>query len=120
MTSVAAALYEFWHGFGLPVYVEDMVPDHAQLPYITYSISNPEWRSATSITARVWYRSESIIPLAEKCDEIRDAIGEGISIPVDGGCIWIFQDTNFMQIQPFEGDNTLKCAYLNMVLQTYI
>ena len=126
MTDVATALYQFWSGFGLPAYVEGYIPDSADgngapitLPYITYQLSAPEWRSNAFYYARVWYRSTSYSGITAKIKEISDRIGEGISIPIDGGMLILYKSDNFCQFQPFEDDSTIKMAYLSMQLNVY-
>ena len=47
MTSIAKALYAFYSGFGLPAYPEDGVPSDAALPYITYTIVQPDFICGT-------------------------------------------------------------------------
>ena len=117
MTNTAIALYQFFSGFGLPAYVEFSPPDDAQLPYITYQLVEPDWDDAATFFARVWYKSTSYIQINAKVDEIRAAIGEGISIPTEGGAVYLSRGTPFVQYMPMEGDDTLKVAYINLNLQ---
>ena len=56
MYRTAAALKTFFSGFGLPAYAADSVPDDVELPYITYSMSVPEWNQKASLFAQVWDR----------------------------------------------------------------
>lgn len=122
MTQTIDALGRFFGGFGLPVYPEDSVPEvdaagnKVKPPYITVQIVEPAWRDSTPFYARVWYRSENSRGIAKKVDEIKAAIGEGVSVETDSGSIWIFQGAPFAQFQPMAGDTTLKCAYLNMIM----
>lgn len=124
MIQTIEALGSFFGGFGLPVYPEDSVPEvdaagnKVNPPYITVQIVEPYWGDSAPFYARVWYRSENTRAIAAKVDEIRDAIGEGVSVETNGGAIWIFQGSTFAQFQPLAGDATLKCAYLSMVLHT--
>jgi len=117
MTNTAIALYNFFSGFGLSAYVEDSVPDEAALPYITYQLIEPDWDDGGAFYARVWYRSTSYAAINAKVDEIRAAIGEGISLPTPGGAVYLSKGTPFVQYMPMEGDNTLKVAYLNINIQ---
>lgn len=110
------ALYQFWSQFGIPAYTEDSVPVEARMPYITYSISVPDWRQPVNTNARVWYADTSYASISAKLDEISQVIGEGVSIKVDGGVICLFKDSNFIQYQPYEASNdSTKVAYLSMV-----
>jgi len=121
MTEIAQALYSFWNSFLIPAYVEDNVPDDATLPYITYTVSEPDWTNPTNIQARVWYEGTSLVPLNAKIADIKQAIGEGKSIKTGTGFITIYRDTNFAQFQPYddEGKSNVKVVYLNMILQAF-
>lgn len=115
------ALYQFWSQFGIPAYAEESVPSDAVLPYITYSISIPEWKDTTITNARLWYAGTSYTEIAAKLDEISQVIGEGVSIKTDGGVIYLFKDNNFIQFQPYEASNdSTKVAYLSMVQHVLI
>lgn len=116
MTKTAKALYEFFSSFDIPAFVEFEVPDDVKPPYITYQLISPQWRDSAQMYARVWYRSKSFTAIAAKVDEISAAIGEGVSIDTDDGAIWLFKGSNFAQNMPMEGDDTLKCMYLNIVI----
>jgi hypothetical protein len=84
-------------------------------PYITYQLREPNWRTPSQLYAELWYRSTSLAPINAKTDEIRAAIGEGISIPTDGGAVYL---SNF-DAEPMymEGDDTLKRMYMTMTIE---
>ena len=117
MTNTAIALYGFFSSFNLDAYVEYSVPDDAHLPYITYQVLEPGWNDNGTIYARIWYRSTSYVAINAKVDEIRAAIGEGISLPTGNGAVYLTQGTPFAQNMPMEGDNTLKVVYLMFNIQ---
>ena len=120
MKQVATALYSFFSSFEIPAFVESTEPDNTPAPYITYELLNPDWRAdGTPIHARVWYRSTSFVEIAEKVDEIGAAIGDGISIPTESGAVYLYRDGNWAQMQPMEGDPTLKCAYLSLIIMAH-
>ena len=118
-----SALYAFFSGFGIPAYGEGEVPLYDESgreirpPYITVQLIAPDWRGARPFYARLWYRSRTYAEINAKADEIAEAIGEGASVTTAHGCVVINRDDNFLQYQPQAGDETLKCAYLSMVLQ---
>lgn len=118
MMKTARALYDFFTGFGIPAYVENNVPDDALLPYITYELAEPDPMEQASFTARVWYIDESFAAIISTVDAIKHAIGNGYSIPVDGGVIWLWRDTNFCQFQPPD-EPKLKIAYLSLIIGAY-
>ena len=119
MTNTARALYQFFSSFGLPAYVEYVVPDEAELPYITYQLVEPDWRDSATLYARVWYRSPTWAGIAAKVDQIAEAVGNGVTIPTPTGVLMLNKGSPFAQEQPMEGDDTLKVVYLNMTLHAF-
>lgn len=112
MTRSGKALYSFLSGFSIPAYDAQDVPNEATLPYITYRNVEPRWDQPTSLTATVWYPGTSYSEIFAKVDEIKQALGEGLRVPVDsGGCLWLFQDTPFAQVQNSNSDN-VRAVYL--------
>lgn len=118
MTGMAKALYSFYAGFGLPAYPEEGVPSDAALPYITYTVIQPEWSQNAVHQARVWYKSESYVALNAKVDEIIRAIGSGLLLPAGDGYVCLRPGTPLVQYQPIE-DPLLKIAYINLQLNAY-
>lgn len=119
MTQTAIALYTFFSAFGIPAFVENTEPDKTPAPYITYELAEPDWRGSHTLHARVWYRSTSFTEICNKVDEIREALGEGISISTDSGVVHLWADDVWAQFMPMAGDPTLKCAYLSFVLKAF-
>lgn len=119
MTNVAIALSTFWNSFNIPAYLEDHVPDDVQLPYITYTQVNPDWRDPGSTQARVWYIGNSFVEVNAKVDEISRVIGEGHSIETEDGLIVLYKDMNFSQPQPFPEDSKIRVVYLNLIINAY-
>lgn len=116
MIETARALYVFWSSFGLNAYVEGYVPDDAEMPYITYSLANPEWRSQGTHYARLWYRSTSYQGILSKAHEIETAIGDGITLPAADGFVALWKENQFVQLEEDE-DVTVKCAYLSLIIE---
>lgn len=117
MTNVATALYSFWSSFSISAYVEDTVPENAQMPYITYRLAQPDWDSVMSMYARVWYRSTSFTGLAAKVDQISRVLDSGYSISGDGFYMALMKDSNFCQYMPdSSGDGAIKTAYLSLIM----
>lgn len=118
MTNTAIALKRFFSGFGIPAYVSDNIPDDVKMPYITYDLIEPEPMATGLLNANVWYRDTSTDAISAKVDEIKAAIGWGMSIPIDNGAVYLFRDRNsrFSQIMNDPNRET-KRAYLTMVIQ---
>ena len=118
MISTAKALYEFFSGFGIPAYTKDTVPEDAELPYITYSLQEPEWNRACSLYAIVYYRNQtSNVDALQKADEIAAAIGTGIRLRCDGGLLVLWPETPLVQSMP--PDNDVRSAYINLSINAY-
>ena len=119
MYQTAAALKIFFSGFGLPAYTENTVPEGVQLPYITYSYSEPEWNQKASLYAQVWDRSRSNSTIIRKADQITAEIGEGLKIPLDDGYLVIWPETPKVQILVDDEENDYRRAYINLSINSY-
>ena len=119
MYKAAAALKEFFSGFGLPAYSNDSVPDDVSLPYIAYDLNVPGWTRKASIPVRVWDRTTSNSRIIRIADQITAAIGAAektIPLP-DGGYLTIWQnDDETIQIMV---DGDFRCAYFNLWINVY-
>lgn len=117
----AAALYNFWSGFGLCAYEETSVPtgDGApDFPYITYQVITDGFGGDVALTASVWYRSESWLEINAKTEEIGQSIGRGGRIvPCDGGAIWIKRGQPFAQSMGDDTDNMIRRKYINITVE---
>ena len=114
----AAAIYQFWNGFGLTAYEENTVPDDAAFPYITYQLVTDSFDSEIPLTASIWYRSESWAGINAKTEEISQTISRGGKIiSCDGGAIWLKRGQPFAQNMGDESDNLIKRKYLNITAE---
>ena len=114
----AAAIYQFWNGFGLTAYEENSVPDDASFPYITYQLVTDSFDREIPLTASLWYRSESWTAINAKTEEISQKISRGGKvISYDGGAIWLKRGQPFAQNMGDESDNLIKRKYLNITAE---
>ena len=114
----AAAIYQFWSGFGLKAYEENTVPTDATFPYITYQLVTDSFDREVAATASLWYRGESWTAINAKTEEIAKHIGLGGKIiKCDGGCIWIKRGHPFAQNMGDESDDLIKRKYINVVYE---
>ena len=117
MYRTAAALKTFFGSFGLPAYSADSVPENVELPYITYSVSVPEWNQKASMYAQVWDRTKSNAGIMAKADQITAAIGDGGKIiPIEGGYLVLWLETPMIQIVV---DGDFRSAYINLSINSY-
>lgn len=111
----AAAIYQFWSGFGLTAYEENTVPTDAAFPYVTYQLVTDSFDREVAATASLWYRGESWTDINAKTEEISKKIGaSGKKIAVDGGGIWIKRGQPFAQNMGVESDDLIKRKYINI------
>ena len=117
----AAALYNFWSGFGLPAYEETSVPtgeDAPAFPYITYKVVTDGFGGDVALTASVWYRSESWLGINAKTEEIGKHLGRGGRvIPCDGGAIWLKRGQPFAQSMGDDADDMVRRIYINLTAE---
>lgn len=115
-----AALYKFFSGFGIPAFAATSVPDKQPFPYITYDLVVGEWDGMESLlTANVWYRTESEAEPNAKVREISQRIGiSGVTLPCDGGMLWLKRGTPWAQAVNISGaDEKVKRRYLNIDIE---
>lgn len=104
--AVAQCLWKFFNSFDIPGYEENAVPDDAELPYITYTLSAPDWTDTASITASIWYAGTTLDVVAKKTDEIEKRIDNEPRVPAkNGGCIYLYKGNPFSQRVPTENGN---------------
>ena len=114
----AAAIYQFWSGFGLTAYEENTVPTDAAFPYITYQLVTDSFDREVPVTASLWYRSESWTAINAKTEEISQTISRGGKIiSCDGGAIWLKRGQPFAQNMGDESDDLIKRKYLNITAE---
>lgn len=114
----AAAIYQFWSGFGLTAYEENTVSDDAKFPYITYQLVTDSFDREIPLTASIWYRSESWTAINAKTEEISQKISRGGKIiSCDGGAIWLKRGQPFAQNMGDESDDLIKRKYLNITAE---
>lgn len=114
----AAAIYQFWSGFGLTAYEENTVPTDAGFPYITYQFVTDSFDREVVAAASLWYRSESWTAINAKTEDISAYIGSGGKIiKCDGGRIWIKRGQPFAQNMGDESDNLIRRKYLTITCE---
>ena len=112
------ALNQFWNSFGLTAYSENSVPDDAQLPYITYEVSNDFFEAEVAQTANIYYRSTSWKAITDKEQEIAEGITRGGKLlTCDEGAIWIKRATPWAQRMSDQSDDSIKRIVLNYTVE---
>ena len=115
-----AALQSFFNSI-MPAYAETSVPDDAAFPYLTYQLSLNAWDSGeTAVAINMWfYTTSEAIPNA-KSQELSDAIGYGgVTLPCDGGFIWLKRGSPWCQSIRDERDSMIKRRYINVIAEYF-
>ena len=114
------AQYNFWSSFGIPAYDAASVPDGddaPNFPYITYTGTNGEFDTDTPVTASIWTRNTSWTEADQISDQIQGILmNGGITIPYDGGIIWITAGSTFSQNLGDPDDDLIRRKILNVTL----
>ena len=106
------AIHSFWSSFSLTAYDENSVPDGAQLPYITYSVSYDSFDNEVSLTASAWDQSYSWLRLTSVAKGIGEYLGSGGRIiKTDSGGVWIKRGDPFYQRTGTEKDNVKRILF---------
>ena len=114
----AAAIYQFWSGFGLTAYEENTDPANAAFPYITYQLVTDSFDREVAATASLWYRGESWTAINAKTEEIARFIGGGgCLLDCDSGFIWLKRGTPFAQNMGDESDDLIRRKYINVTVE---
>ena len=113
------ALHSFWSGFGWTAYDATTVPDNAQLPYITYEVSDSDFGGFVALTANLWTRSTSWAEITQKELEIAEYIGRGgLMIPYQDGAFWVQKGRPWStRLSDDNGDDSIRRIVLNVEIE---
>lgn len=112
----AAALHEFFSGFGIPAYPVSSVPEDTVFPWLTYELITSAWEEGeVGIVVNLWYYTESEATPNAKAEEISKAIGlGGATLPCDDGLIWVKRGSPWCQSLRDDTDPLIKRRYINI------
>ena len=106
-------LHGFWASFGWNAYEQNLVPDDAEFPYITYDVQLDNLGQPLYLSAALFDRSTSWASVTEKADEIAAEIGQGLVLTLDNGFLWIVRGTPFAQ-HGQDDDDTVRRMDINI------
>jgi hypothetical protein len=116
-----AAIYEFLGGFGIPAYASTSVPSGADFPYLTYDLSLADLGETTTMSASLWYRTETEKAPNAKAREVYDALTlGGVILPCDGGVVWLRRGTPWVNSMGDDTDDLIKRRLLNIEVEQII
>lgn len=124
------AQQEFWSSFGLPAYDELTVPDEVwdetlkkmvkvRMPYLTHEAVSGNLGAQTTVSASLWYRSNSWAEISQKADQIARQIYEDPrpAIPVDGGFMKIRLPNGTMHSDRMEEPNDRQVRRIRFTVE---
>jgi hypothetical protein len=115
------ALDYFMSHLGLAAYQENAVPSgelKPQYPYLTYEVATDSWDGVLPIAVNLWYRSTSWVAANEMAQAVSDMITRGgITLPCDGGMLWITRGQPFARSMGDGGDDMVKRKVLNLMVE---
>lgn len=123
MTGLHNALYSFWSGFGMPVWLAGHVPKTAKLPYLTIEMQEGSAFGHTFLTAIAWFRDSGKVNVERSAflDAVKNKIGPG-GVKVDSsGALFVLRpnDTNFLSYYDDPEDETIFGARVSYIIQYY-
>lgn len=114
-----AALYKFFSSFGIRAYPNTAVPDEGSpewegYPFLTYEVITDGWGSnIVSLSVQLYYNTESEATPNAKANEIQKRLGlGGVTLPCDGGIIWLNAGSPFCQNFLDDENKSLKRRYI--------
>ena len=113
-----AALQSFFDSI-MTSYAASAVPEDATLPYLTYELITSAWDGGeVGLTVNLWfYTTGEAVPNA-KAQELSDAIGYGgVTLPCDGGFIWLKRGSPWCQNIQDDTDPNIKRRYINVTAE---
>ena len=111
-------LQSFFSRF-LTAYPSTSVPDDVTFPYLTYEPIFDSWGGGeVGLTVNLWFYTQSeAIPNA-KAQELSEAIGlGGITLPCDGGYIWLKRGSPWCQSLSDATNPGIKRRYINVTAE---
>ncbi len=116
-----AALQYFFGSLGLTAYQEDAVPtgdDKPSYPYMTYEVATGSWDEPIPLAVNLWYRSSSWTAANAMARHIAQEISMGgVTIPCDGGMLWITRGEPFARSSGDDNDNMIRRKILNVTVE---
>ena len=113
-----AALQAFFSQF-MDAYAASAVPEDVTFQYLTYELITSAWDGGeVGLTVNLWfYTTSEAIPNA-KAHELSDAIGYGgVTLPCDGGFIWLKRGSPWCQNLQDDTDQNIKRRYINVTAE---
>lgn len=115
-----ATIQRFFEGFGVDAYAATSTPSNAEFPYITYDLVLGEWEGGeVNMPVNIWCRSDSEAGINAMVRDISEELGlGGVTLPCDGGVLWLKKGSPWAQAVRVEGeDEKVKRRYVNINIE---
>jgi len=114
-----AAIHSFFNSFGIHGYPASSVPEDTIFPWLTYELTTSAWDDGeVGLTVNLWYRTTNEATPNAKAREISKRIGfGGVTLPCDGGYIWLKRGVPWCQSLRDEADPEIKRRYINITAE---
>ena len=113
-----AALQAFFSQF-MDAYAASAVPEDVAVACLTYELITSAWDGGeVGLTVNMWfYTTSEAVPNA-KAQELSDSIGYGgVTLPCDGGFIWLKRGSPWCQNLQDDTDKNIKRRYINVTAE---
>lgn len=121
MNNKEQAIHRFWSSFGIVAYDEQTVPtgeNSPKPPYITYEVVTGNIDNPVSLSASIWYRGTSWLPVTTKLHEIERYLGYAGRIEkIEGGRVWFMRGSPFAQRMSDDSDSMIRRIYINITAE---
>lgn len=104
----------YWNSFGLLAYNELTVPEDANMPFITYQAVNGSLDGQMTVSASLYYKSNSWTAIMQKSSEMERFIDR--EIPIDGGAVK-FRKPIANYAQPMSDANDLQVRRILLTVE---
>ena len=113
-----AALQAFFSQF-MDAYAAPAVPEAVTFPYLPYELITSAWDGGeVGLTVNLWFYTTSEAAPNAKAQELSDAIGYGgVTLPCDGGFIWLKRGSPWCQNLQDDTDKNIKRRYINVTAE---
>jgi len=106
----AQLFYSFFSSI-CPAYLQNTVPEGAQLPYLTYTLDNVDWETSNIIQVKIYTKEQGVANVINLADKLAKEIGEGISIEKNGTYVYMRKGSPFLQFMVEDEKNYIKSVY---------
>lgn len=123
MMDIAKTLSLFWQQFDVPAYFDDLVPDDAELPYITFNVKTGNLNGNTILTAFNWHKNTlgGNLERTELLDKIATAIPVGgLLLTAENGYFFVYRnDVDFQSYWQDEENRAVIGGRTSYIVQCY-